>query len=147
MSTATTPVAHNYPTHLASYEAALAAYHAAVSELHAAHVTALACGNSALSAETRAALGVNTAIAGLEHKVLDGKLTLLAATVNGTTADEVKAAIEGLHGKRKALATAKAALAVARTQLDAALDTADKAAEATCHDLQALHGVLTAPKK
>lgn len=147
MSTATPATAgHNFPSALSSYEAALAAYQAAVGELHAAHVSALGCGNVALSAETRTALGVNTAIAGLEHRVLDGKLTLLAATVNGTNAEEVQAAIDGLHAKRKALAVAKAALVSARTQLDAALETADKAAESTCHDLKALHTALTAKK-
>lgn len=138
---------HNFPSALSQYEAALAAYQAAYGELHAAHLAAVGCGREGLNAETRAALGLVTAVTGLDHQILDGKLTLLAATVSCVNADDVQAAIDRLHARLKSVATAKAALAAARAQLDKVLGDAEKGAETTCHELKALHAQLTAPKK
>ena len=142
----TTPTV-NFRAALSQYEAALAAYEAAVGELHAEHVRAIGCGREALNGETRIALGAVAAASGLDHKILDGKLTLLAAQVTDVSPEEVEAAIAGLQSKKAASVAAQAALADARKKLDAVFTAAANGAEKTCGDLTALLKSLAGKKK
>ncbi len=141
---ATTP---NYITALKQYDVALAAYQALYGELTAKHVQAIGCGREALSGENHGSLATVGAFVHLDQKSLNGQLTLLCAQTHDVPAEDLEAAISGIHAKLAALDVAKKTLVAARATLDAVFTTSEAYAKDTCHQLTELLAALKKVKK